>query len=289
LNRNFKEGRTWTYQTYEEICAHFPYLGKEEVREAIERLCKGKARRSKDGAVEFTPVLIKGNFNKTPFDKTTWYAFSNSCYERAIAQIDKDICPNGTSHLPTPIPDTKTDTKESSLKRAIRKSASPPVIPESHYKEKFENKIQISEEQRTRLLDKYGQNEELIEEYVEKLYRWSFDNPSAFKKKTRHDLVVENWIEKDLKTKKDAVKTSDLTEVQQKNWKENLDLVNDLKIQAPKKCGGLHFYYKHYILKDKNNSELDISALIDHKSFCRYLETKLGLKIMAVRFPNEQV
>jgi len=108
LGRNFKDGKTWTYQTHEEICAHFPYLSKEEVRETIERLATGKSRRSKSDELEFEPVLIKGNFNKTPFDKTTWYAFSNNSYERADAQI-------GSGHLPTPIPDTKTDTKKTPL------------------------------------------------------------------------------------------------------------------------------------------------------------------------------
>lgn len=123
---NFHEGRTWTYQTLDEIAAVFPYWTVEEVRAIVERLCTGKGRKSKKALPDFEPVLIKGNFNRARFDQTTWYAFvdeakfvnSNSSYEREISQIDSvdlpnalgDV-PNGNGGSPRPIPDTIPDTK----------------------------------------------------------------------------------------------------------------------------------------------------------------------------------
>lgn len=121
-NINFKEGRTWSYQTLQDIADHFPYWTVEEVRTIIDRLCLGHNRRSKKEK-EFQPVLLKGNFNKNPFDKTLWYAFfdeskflnSNNLYERANAQIGEGECPNPEGQMPRSIPDTKTDTKTNPL------------------------------------------------------------------------------------------------------------------------------------------------------------------------------
>jgi len=123
LQRNSHEGRTWSYQTIDEICAHFPYLSKEDVRGALERLCNGKSRRQKSAEPDFEPVLIKGNFNKTPFDRTVWYAFSNSVYERVNSQMDQGIVPNPIGYPPTPIPDTIPDTKTK------KKNTEPSVAP----------------------------------------------------------------------------------------------------------------------------------------------------------------
>lgn len=121
-NKNFHEGRTWMYQTLDDIANHFPYWSKDNVRDLIERLCNGKNRKSKKEDQEFEPVLIKGNFNKIPFDRTVWYAFkdenkfmiktqkSNNYYERGNPQIGNgDLPKSSVGEIPTPIPDTKTN------------------------------------------------------------------------------------------------------------------------------------------------------------------------------------
>lgn len=129
LKRNFHDGRTWSYQSFDEIAANFPYFTKDQVRDAISLLCNGKTRRSKNDELCFEPVLMKANYNKTPFDRTLWYAFideekfSNSSYERANDQIEKNNCPDPKVQPPTPIPDTKTHTKTD-----IVCSVSPPVV-----------------------------------------------------------------------------------------------------------------------------------------------------------------
>ena len=61
---NFKDGKTWTYQTRKEIASHFHYLSDDQVRRITDRLVeKG--------------VLIKGDYNKLNSNKTLWYAFEN--------------------------------------------------------------------------------------------------------------------------------------------------------------------------------------------------------------------
>lgn len=112
LKRNLHEARYWTYQTIEEITAHFPYMSKFEVSEILQKLIRGRSRRSKKGPA-FEPVLMKGNFNKTGFDKTIWYSFVDQKMftKLANAKMEKGKCQNGQQQLPSPIPDTIPHTE----------------------------------------------------------------------------------------------------------------------------------------------------------------------------------
>ncbi len=175
-------------------------------------------------------------------------------------------------------------------KKRVAKATTPPV--DSFYKEKFENKILITPEQRQKLVDKFGL-EATVDHYAEKLYRYSLNRPSQFKKYKRHDLTIEDWIEKDL-AKEDLKATKkqptagkwylkNLNEQNRENFMLNEELVDELKADYPNECGGLWFYYNSHILKDKNNTDFDISGLVDHGTFCRAIDKKYGLKTFEVR------
>ena len=60
--RNFHEGKTWMYQSKREMSEHFPYLNYDKIRYIMERLIELK-------------IIVKNQFNKVGFDKTSWYAF----------------------------------------------------------------------------------------------------------------------------------------------------------------------------------------------------------------------
>jgi hypothetical protein len=92
LRRNFHEGRYWTYQTIEEIAAHFPYWSTDQINRIIRKLVKRK-------------ILLKGNFNKLKMDTTLWYAFADES-PNGLAKS-----PNGFGEIAKAIPDTKPDTK----------------------------------------------------------------------------------------------------------------------------------------------------------------------------------
>lgn len=63
---NYRMGRTWTFNTYEEWAAdkYFMCFSKEQMRRIFDSLIG-------------VGVLIKNNFNKKPGDKTNWYAFKD--------------------------------------------------------------------------------------------------------------------------------------------------------------------------------------------------------------------
>jgi len=117
LKRNFIDGRTWTFQTMDEIAAHFPYLSRNQIVDILEKLCTGKSRKKKGDDLDFDPVIMKGNHNKSSYDRTIWYAFVDE--EKWCRQIPKCILENdkmefvksqnGSCQKATPIPDTKTD------------------------------------------------------------------------------------------------------------------------------------------------------------------------------------
>lgn len=101
LNRNFREGRTWTYQTIDEIKANFPYWSKDQVKRVVKKL-------------EEREVLVKGNYNKVNYDRTVWYSFKDE--EKFMPGIDivrnrimgfsqhNAESPNGKGETAPPIP-----------------------------------------------------------------------------------------------------------------------------------------------------------------------------------------
>ena len=100
MGRNFHDGRTWMYQTQAEIAAIYPYWNRDKVQDLIQKLLEFK-------------VLVKGNYNKKKFDKTSWYAFEN---EEMFTIVRNRTIECAESHTPLcgtaqPIPDTKTNTK----------------------------------------------------------------------------------------------------------------------------------------------------------------------------------
>ncbi len=74
--RNLHDGKYWTYQTMKDIANTFTYWTERQIERLIGKLIKNK-------------VLVKGNYNKTPFDRTVWYAFYDE--EETV----KCISPNG--------------------------------------------------------------------------------------------------------------------------------------------------------------------------------------------------
>jgi hypothetical protein len=96
--RNENDGRTWTYNTTKALAETFPYLTEKQIWLAINRLVDAG-------------VLMRGNYNQTAYDRTTWYAFTLESFW---------IQPEGKFHFPRrenqhspggePIPDIPTDT-----------------------------------------------------------------------------------------------------------------------------------------------------------------------------------
>lgn len=84
--RHHHDGRTWTYNSVKAFGALFPYLSDNQIRRSLESLID-------------QGILVRGNYNESAYDKTSWFAFSDAYFQ----QIDLANLPNGgvksaTSH-----------------------------------------------------------------------------------------------------------------------------------------------------------------------------------------------
>jgi len=111
---NFHEGLYWFYNTLEDISTHFSYWSKDQVKRILKKMLDKK-------------IILKGNFNKTSFDRTVWYTI-NSKREihpqkarNVSCQMHMAESPYGRDGIATPIPNTNTNTK--SISKDIPKKA----------------------------------------------------------------------------------------------------------------------------------------------------------------------
>jgi DNA-binding PadR family transcriptional regulator len=97
--RNFKDGRYWTYNSKKAIAEWFPYLNERQLDYALKKMVE-------------QGLIIKGNYNENKFERKLWYAITDfgysilqNCkmYDNAY-NIDLSITSTNTS--------TKTDNKE---------------------------------------------------------------------------------------------------------------------------------------------------------------------------------
>lgn len=88
------DGRTWTYNSVKAFSELFPYLSINQIRRCLDSLVS-------------QGVLVRGNYNASAYDKTSWFAIS--CVE--ITHIELADSPNGDGEKPTSEADIKTILK----------------------------------------------------------------------------------------------------------------------------------------------------------------------------------
>lgn len=83
--KHFYDGRTWTYNSRRALAEMFPFWTEKQVRTITEKLKRAG-------------VLVSGNYNTNPYDRTAWYAFADE--EKFLPARDKSICENAQMNLP---------------------------------------------------------------------------------------------------------------------------------------------------------------------------------------------
>lgn len=125
---NFFDGRYWTFNSMKALLEIFPYSTEKKIRTALKNL-------------QDSGLILTGNYNKSAYDRTRWYAFSDLAYSiLPKRQMEVSVLANGSSEKGEPIPDNNTnnnpynntDNKESvyARKRATRSRSSPPSLEE---------------------------------------------------------------------------------------------------------------------------------------------------------------
>lgn len=106
-NTNFYDGTYWTYNSVSAYAKMFPYLSEKQIRTAIQNLVD-------------RGVLKTGNYNKSAYDRTLWYALTD--YGKSIlpkSQFHLPYRENGDTQEGKPIPVINTDIDTSNNKESI--------------------------------------------------------------------------------------------------------------------------------------------------------------------------
>ena len=113
--KNFYDGRYWTFNSMKAFSKIFPYMTEKKIRNALKHL-------------QDEGLIVTGNYNKLAYDRTLWYAFSD--FAESIlpkGQMEDPKMANGYFQKVEPIPDNKPDNDTD---RVALKRFTPPTVDE---------------------------------------------------------------------------------------------------------------------------------------------------------------
>lgn len=95
--KHYYNGHYWTYSSVKALEELFPYMSKNTITRSLTKL--------KDNE-----LLIEGNYNKSAYDRTKWYALTQKAYSiLSKTEIHLPKIRNGNNQKQKPIPDNITD------------------------------------------------------------------------------------------------------------------------------------------------------------------------------------
>lgn len=75
---NYHDGRYWTYNSLTAFAKQFPFWSESKVKRILIDLA---GCTDKNGVKpKHEPLIMKQNFNKSPFDRTVWYSFTDKFF-----------------------------------------------------------------------------------------------------------------------------------------------------------------------------------------------------------------
>lgn len=127
--RHFHKGRYWTYNSSKAMTELFPYWSQDQIKRTLKRL-------------EDAGILLSDNFNASPYDRTKWYALSDTI-DCAKSPNEKDEIAQSTKQT-----DINTDVNHIAIdeqaqapaKNSEKPQPSAPVSPTSPEPAPAENK-----------------------------------------------------------------------------------------------------------------------------------------------------
>lgn len=95
--KNYFDGNYWTYNSKKALSNLFPYMTARQIDYAMQKLIN-------DG------LIITGNYNKSKYDRTLWYAITKKGYSiLQNCEMDSTNYANRIDDSVKPIPDINTD------------------------------------------------------------------------------------------------------------------------------------------------------------------------------------
>ena len=117
-DRNFHDGYYWTYSSIKGFSEIFSYLTAKQINTAIDKLLEAE-------------LIIKGNYNKSAYDRTAWYAVTEKgkcIFQKGKMEITKMA--NRNPEKGEPIPNTINNTINNTISRKRDVKVIPPGFDE---------------------------------------------------------------------------------------------------------------------------------------------------------------
>lgn len=172
-DKNYFDGDYWTYNSVKAFEELFPFWTKRQIERILKNL-------EKEGAIK------TGNYNKSPYDRTKWYALNKmiySIYANGEMKITKRV--NENTQNGEPIPYINTDDK--------------PNYKPDNKKEKGKKKVTELD----KIIESYTSNSELIETLQD------FLKMRKAQKKSMTDRALKTLLKK-----LDTIATTDVEKIE---------------------------------------------------------------------------
>lgn len=185
--KNYHEGRYWTFNSAKAFAELFPYVSERKIRNALKHL-------------QDENIIITGNFNKSSYDRTLWYAFTD--YAISILQnrqMEKAEKENGNGEIVEPIPDNNTDNNPventDDIICAEPQSSSTPTAVMQLLTNKKSELFDITQ-QHIDDFKRWYPSVDIMQE-LNKIQAWLVSNPA--KRKTKRGMMsfVNRWLSKE--------------------------------------------------------------------------------------------
>jgi hypothetical protein len=152
------DGRVWTYNSVSAFEKLFPYWSAKQIRRILDSLVANG-------------VLMRGEYNNSSYDRTSWYAFVDES-TFLYGHIDLPIWANQDDHLGKPIPNINTDINTNTV--------IPPLSPKGEnvridYKG-LDKAVEAWLNYKAEKKQKYKSSSS-IQSMINKLWRYSKGNP----------------------------------------------------------------------------------------------------------------
>lgn len=185
---NYFDNDYWTYNSVRAFGELFPYVSQKQIQTALKHL-------------ENEGLIKTGNYNKSTYDRTLWYAFDTQ--GKSIMQKSKMEVPkkeNGLVENVEPIPDINTNINTNNKENIKRKIFKKPTLEEvKQYCIERKNNVDAK-----KFIDYYEANNwtdskgNKVKSWKQKVITWETHQP---KQQIKEDIIPE-WFNKDFSNQK---------------------------------------------------------------------------------------
>ena len=180
-NTNYFDGNYWTYNSKKAFSELFPYASERQIDYALKKLID-------------CGLVITGNYNKSSYDRTLWYAITKVGYSiLQNCEMETTKLLNGNDEIVQPIPDINTDinTDNNNNKKERKKTSYDEIL--NSMVEDDDVKNTICDYIKMRKLIKKPMTDRAVTMLINKLFKLS--NNKQIQIKILEQSILKNWTD----------------------------------------------------------------------------------------------